>query len=100
MRIGGRVAALERRASPTGECACSPRIDLFCRDPSKPVPPIPTCARCLRPRQRLLIRRPDPIPGEPPVPVDPNLPAYQEIDADGIRALICGEEPGLPGEVP
>ncbi len=42
MSVRSKVEALERRASPTGECGCNGRSFgemLLCRDPSAPPPP-------------------------------------------------------------
>lgn len=72
MRIRSRVEALERRASPTGECECPENRSmdlLLCRDPSVPPPPLRVCGRCGRGVRRVIL---GPVPR-------PEAPAYEPL---------------------
>lgn len=98
MRVRSRIDTLERRTSPTGKCGCNgPGWSemMYCRDPSVPPPPPTPCARCGRPKSRLLVRMGEGWPGWTPPSIE-GKPAYEPIGPGGIRRLMCGEDPCGP----
>lgn len=106
MSVRSKVEALERRQSPTGECACRgdglrPQL-LLCRDDTKPPPPPNRCRRCGRLIGRLIVK-PGPLPPGWRVAPGPDYQAfdslmdyyrhaglepYEYIDHDGLSALM------------